>query len=140
MPAHIILPNLSIGDAVDARSAATSLKAGLIVNCTRDIPFFSPDACVGIRLPVDDDLRASSMQKMYDCVRTVCGAIHTARQEGRHVFVHCAAGRQRSCCVVAAYLILYLHMHKAAAIQFVKSKRPVAFEPSVNFDQVLDKL
>jgi protein-tyrosine phosphatase len=89
---------------------------------------------------VDDDLQPESFQRMHECLHATLAAIHATRMRGGHVFVHCHAGRQRSACVVAAYLILYCNMSKDSAIQFIKSKRRVAFIPGINFEPVLDRI
>jgi protein-tyrosine phosphatase len=133
---HQILTNLYIGDIQDAQQARGQIRPGLVVNCSKDIPFFDPTAMT-IRIPVDDDGQVHSMEKMYSHIHATCAAIHISLQRNQAVFVHCFAGRQRSACVVCAYLMLYQNMPKEAAMQYIKSKRKVAFFPSANFDPVL---
>ena len=136
---HQILPNLYLGDIQDAQEIATQLRPGLIVNCSKDIPFYDRSVMM-IRIPVDDDGQPLTMDKMYAHVHATCAAIHTSIQRNQTVFVHCFAGRQRSACVVCAYLMLYHRMPKDAAMLYMKSKRRVAFFPSANFDPVLSAL
>ena len=47
------------------------------------------------------------------------------------------AGRQRSCAIVAAYLMRYHNYHIDDAIHYIKTKRPYAFFISVNFKHAL---
>jgi protein-tyrosine phosphatase len=54
------------------------------------------------------------------------------------VLVHCHAGMQRSCAVVACYLIKYNYMEPTSAIQFIRFKRPIAFFGQVNFQSAID--
>ena len=57
---------------------------------------------------------------------------------GDHIYIHCHAGMQRSACVVAAYLIRYYKMTPQEAVYFIRSKRPIAFTPFINFQKSLD--
>ena len=132
---HQILPNLYLGDIQDAQDVS-QIQPSLIVNCSRDIPFYDRTA-MAIRIPVDDDGQSSTMEKMYSHIHATCAAIHHCLQRNQTVFVHCFAGRQRSACVVCAYLMLYHTMQKDAAKLYIKSKRRVAFFPSANFEPVL---
>jgi protein-tyrosine phosphatase len=54
------------------------------------------------------------------------------------VLVHCFAGMQRSCAVVACYLIKYYNITPLDAINFIKKKRNVAFFGGVNFMRTLE--
>jgi protein-tyrosine phosphatase len=49
------------------------------------------------------------------------------------VLVHCAAGMQRSAAIVAMYIIATSGYKVENAIQYIQSKRPIAFTPSPNF-------
>ncbi len=49
---HEILPHLFLGDANDAIHASVDVK--LVVNCTKNLPFYSPDV-QQIRISIDDD-------------------------------------------------------------------------------------
>ena len=55
------------------------------------------------------------------------------------VLVHCYAGMQRSCAVVACYLIRYHNMNPQEAINFIKSKRSIAFAGRVNFIKTIEE-
>jgi protein-tyrosine phosphatase len=47
-------------------------------------------------------------------------------------------GQQRSCAVVACYLIKYYNLTPQEAIDFIKLKRPIAFFGNVNFLQTIE--
>ncbi|RVW38251.1 putative dual specificity protein phosphatase DSP8 [Vitis vinifera] len=50
---------------------------------------------------------------------------------GRTTYVHCKAGRGRSTTIVLCYLVEYKHMTPAAALEYVRSRRPrVLLAPS----------
>lgn len=57
--------------------------------------------------------------------------IHRNACSGLTTYVHCKAGRGRSTTVVLCYLVEYKHMTPAAALEFVRSRRPrVLLAPS----------
>jgi protein-tyrosine phosphatase len=53
------------------------------------------------------------------------------------VLVHCYAGMQRSCAVVACYLIKYYGVTPSVAMDHIKKNRPVAFFGEANFKQTI---
>jgi hypothetical protein len=61
---------------------------------------------------------------------------HIKRKE--KVLIHCAMGIQRSSTIVACYLIKYYGYSPQNAIEFIKSKRSVAFINGVNFQKTIN--
>jgi protein-tyrosine phosphatase len=68
----------------------------------------------------------------------VLNIIHESRLQGKTVLVHCHAGMQRSCAVVALYLIQYYKLTPERAIKTIQSKRAIAFYPEPTFQIALD--
>ena len=101
----------------------------LIVNCTKSLT----GAPGSIRVPIDDD--ESECGNLIKLLRetNVLERINVALSKGQTVLVHCYAGVQRSCAVVACYLIRYHQMTPESAIAFIKSKREVAFDDAPTF-------
>ena len=90
-----------------------------------------------INLPVHDSPdECDNLLKMINETR-VLEKIHHALQQNKPVLVHCFAGMQRSCALVACYLIKYYDFTPKTAIDFIKSKRPIAFFGKVNFMDLL---
>ncbi|KAJ1438009.1 Tyrosine specific protein phosphatases domain [Sesbania bispinosa] len=57
--------------------------------------------------------------------------IHQNATCGKTTYVHCKAGRGRSTTIVLCYLVEYKHMTPAAALEYVRSRRPrVLLAPS----------
>ncbi|KAI3447065.1 hypothetical protein Pfo_003730 [Paulownia fortunei] len=57
--------------------------------------------------------------------------IHRNACSGQTTYVHCKAGRGRSTTIVLCYLVEYKHMSPAAALEYVRSRRPrVLLAPS----------
>jgi hypothetical protein len=128
-----IIENLYIG------SKNSLLFAGLfplIVNCTKDIPFPSYVPNI-IRIAVNDDPSESRNMARQMIETGVLEKIRESLEKKEKVLVHCFAGAQRSCAVVACYLIKYHQFSPERAIQYIRLHRPVAFFGGVNFMQVL---
>jgi hypothetical protein len=126
---HEIIDYLYIGSA---RALESSDRFSMIVNCTPDIPF--PKNCANcIRIPVHDDpAECAKLISLVDSTQ-VLAKMHESILEKKPVLVHCFAGQQRSCAIVALYLILYYHMTPYQAIAHIKRKRRIAFFGHVNF-------
>lgn len=50
--------------------------------------------------------------------------IYRNSSRGQTTYVHCKAGRGRSTTIVLCYLVKYKHMSPAAALEYVRSRRP----------------
>ena len=90
-----------------------------------------------INLPVNDSPdECNNLLKMINDTQ-VLEKIHLALHQNKPVLVHCFAGMQRSCALVASYLIKYHNFTPINAINFIKTRRPIAFFGSVNFMDLL---
>jgi len=128
-----IISNVFLGSAAALR---TKHKFHTIVNCTHEIAF--PKYCQNcIRLPIDDDPENSSALLTLIHETNVLEHIHNCPGD---VLVHCYAGIQRSCAVVACYLIRYHNMTPDDAIKYIQTKREVAFMDEVRFLSAIRKI
>ena len=64
--------------------------------------------------------------------------MHEKIKNRENVLVHCFAGAQRSCAIVACYLITYYKVTPNDVIDFIKSRRRVAFFGGSNFIQTIN--
>lgn len=132
-----IRKGLYLGNYMDSRDVSTILnrRIGLVINMTEEWPRFA-GLILGVRelkYNVRDDLRPSSIWLMQSYLPHAVDAIDKSLKRGIPVLVHCHAGVQRSACVVAAYLMHSEGLSVFDAIAEVRRKRPVAFQPGVNF-------
>jgi len=127
-----IIQHLYLANYEDAKHFQD--KTCFIVNCTSDLPMIHE---YGMRLAVDDNKTSQAICRMMDALPQVIQRIHLEISQKKNVLVHCLAGRQRSACVVAAYLIAHCNMNVAQAIQFVRSKKKDAFFGGANFEDAL---
>jgi protein-tyrosine phosphatase len=97
-----------------------------------DIPF-SKKYKNSIRVPVHDDL--SYNDKFLEIMENtdILSNMHALVLHHKPVLVHCYAGIQRSCSVVACYLIRYYGMTAVDAVEYIKKCRPCAFSEEVVF-------
>jgi protein-tyrosine phosphatase len=111
-------------------------KFNLIINCTKHIDTSNIENV--IQLPVNDLPEESGHLLQLMKEKNVLEKIHNNIINKKPVLVHCHAGIQRSCAVVACYLIKYNYMEPTSAIQFIRFKRPIAFFGQVNFQSAID--
>jgi len=127
-----ILPRLYLASYNQARISALPF---FVVNCTSDFPMVRHE---GVRIAVDDDGNADSMQIMLEGILKVLPIMHQNITNGNNVAVHCLAGQQRSPAVVCAYLMWKGGHSLESAIRFIREKRREAFFWSVNFREPLE--
>ena len=138
-----ILPGLWLGDEKSSFNKKLLDRIGVkfIINCSKDIK----ENCWGIeniRIAADDRPSVSHSDDndtMYNSLDASVEYIHKYLRNNKSVLVHCKAGKQRSASVVAAYIIKYGEVDIDKAVYYVRTKRPIAFTPMVNFLPALKK-
>ena len=138
-PCDEIIPNLYLGSikalgtydykALDYYMVVDLIKHTFLLE--------KPNTHIYINLPVHDS--PDECKKLLSLIHEthVLEKMHLALQEKKPVLVHCFAGMQRSCALVACYLIKYNNMTPDEAIDYIKLKRPIAFFGKVNFMETL---
>ena len=114
----------------------------LIVNSTPDInPLNKINKYndIYIRLPINDNPDDYSKLLPLIYKTNVLEKIHHSIINKKSVLVHCYSGMQRSCAVVACYLIKYHNMNVNEAIEFIQNKRYLAFYKNVHFIESIKK-
>ncbi len=134
---HEIIDNLFLGNS---RSLEYS-KFDMIINCTKENEIFFPSHYnpLCIRISIKDE--PSEYNKLLTILNetNILEDIHKTIKNRKSVLVHCSMGQQRSCAVVACYLMKYYNLTPQESISFIKSKRPIAFFGSVNFLQAIEE-
>jgi protein-tyrosine phosphatase len=145
-PYDLIIPNLYLGSikalgtydykAIDYYMVVDLIKYSIQLDEHKSLP----NTQIYINLPVHDS--PDECEKLLSLIREtqVLEKMHDCIIKGQPVLVHCFAGMQRSCALVACYLINYHNMTPNEAIDYIKSKRPIAFFGQVNFMETLNNI
>lgn len=131
-----IIPNLWLGNILDSRNKSFMKNIDVVINCSKNIPFYSKTA-KNVRIKVDDDLQKEEIINMYKYLDNATELIHNNLLDNQTVFVHCYAGKQRSATIICAYLMRYLNLSYKETTELVKTKRMIIFTPLPNFDEAL---
>jgi len=111
----------------------------LIVNCTNNIilPHVIKNV---ITLSVKDDPIESD--NLFDLIikTNILEKIHAQILNKKSVLIFCQMGSQRSCTVVACYLIKYYNMQIMDTINYIRAERQLAFFGSVHFMKTIEKI
>ena len=141
-PADEVIPGLWLGSRFAALNPdyLKEKRVRAVFNCTKDI-IFDRSIPRQYRVPVDDNLQDAEIRNLelwsYEIVYKIAHEMRRAQAEGTSVLVHCAAGMQRSAASVAMYLIATKGMTTDQAMEFIRSKRSIAFRPSANFEKAM---
>lgn len=133
-PANEILPGIWLGN-FNASKDETFFRTNqirVVFNCTKDLPF-SNHATIQYRVPVDDNLEEEEIRNMALWSAEIAVKIMKHYQEGDRILIHCMAGMQRSAAAMAMFLIVRNRWRTEQAIEFIRSKRMIAFFPQANF-------
>ncbi len=127
-----VISNLFVGNEY-----APFYEFKTIINCTKTVQF--PESCkTCIRLSIDDN--PAEAKKLFNLIKKeqVLEKINKSLLANEKVLVHCHAGMQRSCAVVACYLVKYNNMSINNAIKLIKEKRHIAFLNNINFIKTIE--
>ena len=133
--ANLVVPRMWLGN----RNASQDIpwlrhnNVSVVFNCTKDIPF-APLSINFYRVPVDDNLQKEEIRNMELWSPEIIVKLMREYSQGKTILVHCAAGMQRSAAVVAMFLIARYRCTAKEAMAYIKSRRPIAFRPSANFN------
>jgi len=131
--------NIYIGNINTAQNTdfIKNNNISIIINCSKDIPFYY-NHTVNYRIPVNDDLSTASIVLMTHYLKHLIPIINNHLNKGEILFIHCRAGMQRSATFLAGLLMYHYKLDKHAVITLIKNKRFVCFLPSGNFNISLD--
>lgn len=132
--AHEIIPRLWLGNirAATDTDFLHQQNISVVFNCTKDLPF-ALTSSAKYRLPVDDNLQPVEINNMELWAPETVMLVVKEYNRGSHILIHCAAGMQRSAAIMAMTLMVLRSAQSDDAIKFIRSVRPIAFTPEVNF-------
>ena len=124
-----ITNNLYIGNII---SSLNTNNFDIIINCTKEIPFFSNK--INIRIPIDDNY----IFKNYDTknyFNLINKTLH--KYKNKKILIHCRFGMQRSCFITQYILIKHDHYNLENSYKLIRSKRKISFLPYHNFKHII---
>lgn len=138
-PADEIIPGIWIGSHKAALNQhwLSEHHIASVFNCTKDIAFH-PSIANKYRIPVDDNLKEEEIRNLELWSYEIVYKMINEYKKGQPILVHCAAGMQRSAASVAMFLIALKNMKPQEAVDYIRSRRPIAFRPAVNFKQSIE--
>lgn len=129
-----IIPGVWIGRWQPALNgdwlAKHEIKA--VFNCTKQLDFH-PTVPYQYRIPVDDNLQPAEINNMEAWAPEIAYKMMREYKAGHPMLIHCHAGMQRSTTACAFFLMVLTGKPLIHVMRHIKSKRPIAFEPSANF-------
>lgn len=134
-----IIPRLWLGNVRASMDEQFIRDKGInvVFNCTKNLGF-SPSIPTKYRVPLDDNLEEQEIRNMELWSNEIAFQIMSEYLSGKTILVHCMAGMQRSAASVALFLIAFLKLKGKDAIEYIKSKRPIAFFHNANFGRAIE--
>ena len=136
-----IIPNLWLGSRLAPvnQYLIRNNNIKLIINCTKDIDYYTDSNVQTVRLAINDANTEESNRILGERIDDLTSLINIYLQNNLGVLVHCYAGVQRSATVVLCYLIKYKHLQLQMAKTIMKDKRSIVFFPYPTFDNFINK-
>lgn len=133
-----IIPRLWLGNVRASQDEDFIQRENIdvIFNCSKDLPFMF-NIPKQYRVPVDDNLQEEEIRNIELWSPEIAHKLLTMYNKGHTILVHCYAGMQRSAACVAILLIALKHMKAEDAMNYIRSRRPVAFQPRANFGRAI---
>ena len=137
-----IIQNIHIGNIAGAYWAEHN-NFDVIINASTDIPNYYNNITFKKNIEyknviVDDNCTKRDFLNMETQLEDIVDFIDSKVQQNKKILVHCRVGAQRSCTIVAGYLIKYKNMSVAGAVYLIKNKRNIAFNGYNHFEPVLE--
>ena len=133
--ANQIIPGLWLGNFASSQDINFIKRNNItvIINCTKDLKFLRYPNIYKYRVPVHDNLEKDEIISMIGWIDKILPIIDYHYQRKKVILIHCAAGMQRSAIVMLSYLYHYQSNDAGLALHLIKSRRPIAFTPYMNF-------
>ena len=149
-----IIPRLWLGNVRASQDEDFIRRENIdvIFNCSKDLPFLYEERRYSsttkdlpfmfnmpkqYRVPVDDNLQEEEIRNIELWSPEIAHKLLTMYNKGHTILVHCYAGMQRSAACVAILLIALKHIRAEDAMNYIRSRRPVAFQPRANFGRAI---
>ena len=137
-----ILPNIYISNCKTANNEELLKKYNItsIINIS--------NSCVNNyyghidynRLSIKSNYSKKRLYKYINIISADIDGMHNRIINGHNILVHCRHGIQRACMYVAVYLMKYYNYNMKDVLEFIKSKRPIAFFRKNKYEFLLKEI
>lgn len=136
-----IIPNLYVGNITAANSPSIlyKLKISNVISVIHERKINNYSNIEYYSFDVLDNLSNKEINNFYNNLDYFVNIIHDKLQKQEKVFIHCYRGSQRSCSLIAAYLMKYNDMSYRQSIRYIKKKHNLAFLFFPHFRKALIK-
>jgi len=137
-----ILPNIYISNFKTSNNEELlkKYKITCIINITNTCSNNYYNRIDYNRFSLKDNKSEDQIKKLENILEYDIDGMHNKIIKGHNVLVHCHYGIQRACMYVSAYVMKYYNYNMLESIEFIKSKRPIAFRGGISFKKSLKKL
>jgi len=132
--AHKIIPGIWVGNYKSAldKTFLTENNIQVVVNCTPEYPFISSKHIEKLRVPVRDSMLEKDFLLMEYYFKLIIPYLVKKYKSNINILIHCHAGKQRSCILMAALLKTLLDTKC-----FVIKSIPSSLTPKAQFFQIV---
>lgn len=123
-----IIHNLYIGNFI---SSFHIKNYDIIINCTKELPFFSNK--INVRIPIDDNyiFKNNNIKNYFYLIdKTI------KKYKDKKILIHCRFGLQRSCFITQYILVKHYNFNLKSSYELIKNKRKNSFFPYHNFKHI----
>lgn len=128
-----IIPNLWIGNKDILKY---NLNINFIINTLKDLHFLGKHN--QYKMDIKNNLEKYEIIKMYEYLNETSEFIYKKLNNNKSVLVICENGNQKSCTIVAAYIIKYGKLNLNTVIKSLRTKHKTAFYPNIDYKNSLD--
>ena len=127
--------HIYVGSEKDSR---TPEAFDVVVNCSPNLPFFTTENQISVRIPFEDGGFEEDNVILRERIPAFVVEMDAWVRDDKTVLVHCRMGFQRSCTVIAAYLIWRHAISARTAISVMQHAYKYAFYGGPNFEAFLE--
>jgi len=127
--------HIYVGSEKDSR---TPEEFDVVVNCSPNLPFFTTENQISVRIPFEDGGFEEDNAVLRERIPAFVERMDAWVREDKRVLVHCRMGFQRSCTVIAAYLIWRHAISARTAVSVMQHAYRYAFFGGPNFEAFLE--
>ena len=122
-----ITDNIWIGNRYSVSNLSILEEYDVIINCSKDIPFYKKDNIINHRISVDDSNDITNIKNLETYLEMTADLLNIYSKDNKQVLVHCEDSVNLSPSIIIAYLIKYENKDLYEATLYIISKHSITF-------------